>query len=188
MYQEFRKTATVKAKVFEKGDEDGMTTPENFTMLDAMENEKYRCVQPDLVPYISTLENQKHHGEFEKQYLCIGVKGEKWLVDKDIFEQTYESVSINEPSPADESDPVYNDAEKAAYHYGNLDRDNYNHRYPAFVAGTKWQSAQLEKRNRELYTVLSELYERTKFNAQGDLIEATFKKVVIALKNHEQSK
>lgn len=45
MYQEFRKTATVKAKLFEKGDEDGMTTPDNFTMLDAMENDKYGCGQ-----------------------------------------------------------------------------------------------------------------------------------------------
>jgi hypothetical protein len=93
MYQEFRKTATVKAKLFEKGDEDGMTVPENFTMLDAMENDKYNCAQPDLVPYISTLENQKHRGEFEKHYICSGIDGEKWLVDKDIFERTYELVS-----------------------------------------------------------------------------------------------
>jgi hypothetical protein len=93
MYQEFRKTATVKAKLFEKGDENGMTVPENFTMLDAMENDKYGCGQPDLVPYISTLENQKHRGEFGKHYLCSGIDGEKWLVDKDIFERTYELVS-----------------------------------------------------------------------------------------------
>jgi hypothetical protein len=93
MYQEFRKTATVKAKLFEKGDEDGMTTPENFTMLDAMENDKYGCGQPDLVPYISTLENQFHKGEFGKHYICSGIDGEKWLVDKDIFERTYELVS-----------------------------------------------------------------------------------------------
>lgn len=93
MYKEFRKTATVNAKLFEKGDEDGMTTPENFTMLDAMENDKYNCAQPDLVPYISTLENQKHRGEFGKHYICIGIDGERWLVDKDIFERTYEEVS-----------------------------------------------------------------------------------------------
>ena len=89
----YRKIATVQAKLFEKGDEDGMTTPENFTMLDAMENDKYGCGQPDLVPYISTLENQKHRGEFGKHYLCSGIDGEKWLVDKDIFERTYELVS-----------------------------------------------------------------------------------------------
>lgn len=92
MFKVYRKIATVKAKLFEKGDEDGMTTPENFTMLDAMENDKYGCGQPDLVPYISTLENQKHRGQFGKHYLCIGINNEKWLVDKDIFEKTYEIV------------------------------------------------------------------------------------------------
>ena len=90
--KEYRKTAIVKAKLFEKGDEDGMTTPENFTMLDAMENVKYGCGQPDLVPYISTLENQKHIGEFGKHYLCIGIHNERWLVNKDIFEATYELI------------------------------------------------------------------------------------------------
>ena len=90
MFRDYRKIATVKAKIFEKGDEDGMTMPENFTMLDAMENDRYSCAQPDLVPYISTLENQKHRGEFGKYYLCYGIDGEKWLVDKGIFERTYQ--------------------------------------------------------------------------------------------------
>ena len=90
MFRDYRKTATVKAKIFEKGDEDGMTIPENFTMLDAMENDRYGCAQPDLVHYISTLENQKHQGEFGKHYLCYGIDGEKWLVDKGIFERTYQ--------------------------------------------------------------------------------------------------
>jgi len=88
----YRKTATVQAKLFEKGDEDGMTTPENFTMFDAMENYKHGCGQPDLVPYISTLENEYHRGEFGKHYLCIGIKGERWLVEKKIFEATYKEV------------------------------------------------------------------------------------------------
>ena len=85
----YRKIATVEAKLFEQGDEDGMTTPENFTTLDAMENNKYVIKQPDLVPYISTLENQKHRGEFGKHYICSGIDGERWLVEKDIFERTY---------------------------------------------------------------------------------------------------
>ena len=38
------------------------------------------------------LENQFHKGEFGKHYICVGVKGEKWLVDKAIFEATYETV------------------------------------------------------------------------------------------------
>lgn len=92
MFKEYRKTATVKAKLFEKGDEDGMTTPENFTISDAIENNKYGCGEPDLVPFIATLENQKHRGQFAKHYLCVGVNNEKWLVDKDIFEATYEAI------------------------------------------------------------------------------------------------
>lgn len=87
MYQEFRKTSTVKAKLFEKGDEDGMIY--RNVMQEAMETDKYG-LPLDLVPYISTLENQFHRGEFGKHYICVGVKGEKWLVDKDIFESTYE--------------------------------------------------------------------------------------------------
>lgn len=93
MYKEYRKTATVKAKLFEKGDEDGMCMPENFTVQDAMENARYGCGQPIEVPYIKTLENQKHRGEFGQHYVCVGIDGERWLVDKLIFEKTYESVS-----------------------------------------------------------------------------------------------
>ena len=56
-----------------------------------MEDAKYGF-EPDLVPYISTLENQFHKGEFGKHYLCVGINGEKWLVEKSIFEATYEVV------------------------------------------------------------------------------------------------
>lgn len=91
-FKEYRKTATVKAKLFEKGDEDGMAMLEDFTMLDAMENDKYGCGQPEQVPYIATLENQKHRGEFGKHYLCIGVNNERWLVEKEIFQKTYEPI------------------------------------------------------------------------------------------------
>ena len=87
--KEYRKTATVKAKIFEKGDEDGMIHRDG--MLGAMEDSKYG-LQPDLVPYISTLENQYHKGEWGKHYLCVGINGEKWLVEKEIFERTYEEV------------------------------------------------------------------------------------------------
>jgi hypothetical protein len=91
--KEYRKTATVKAKLFEKGDEDGMTWTEselssNMALPLSMRD---KDLEPT-VPYISTLENQKHKGEFGKHYLCVGVKGEKWLVEKEIFESTYEAV------------------------------------------------------------------------------------------------
>jgi hypothetical protein len=89
MYKYYRKTAVVKAKLFEKGDEDGFVHRDG--MLGAMEDAKYR-LQPNLVPYIRTLENQFHQGEFGEHYVCIGVKGERWLVEKTIFEATYEEV------------------------------------------------------------------------------------------------
>lgn len=85
----YRKTATVDAKLFEKGDEDGMIHRED--LLGAMEDAKYG-ITPDLVPYISTLENQYHKGEFGKHYVVTGIDGERWLVEKDIFERTYTEV------------------------------------------------------------------------------------------------
>jgi hypothetical protein len=87
--KEYRKIATVKAKLFEEGDEDGFIHPEGF--IEAMLDAKYG-IKSEMVPFVSTLENQYHKGEFRKQYLCVGIKGEKWLVDKDIFEKTYEEI------------------------------------------------------------------------------------------------
>jgi hypothetical protein len=83
--KEYRKTATVKAKLFEKGDEDGLINSDLF--LDA----KY-STKTEPVPFIKTLENNYHKGEFGKHYLCVGIKGEKWLVEKEIFESTYEPI------------------------------------------------------------------------------------------------
>lgn len=88
--KEYRKTATVKAKLFEQGDEDGFIHRDG--MIGAMEDARYGF-EPDLVPYISTLENQYHKGEFSKHYVCVGVNGERWLVEKEIFEKTYEAIN-----------------------------------------------------------------------------------------------
>lgn len=88
--KEYRKTATVKAKLFEQGDEDGFIHRDG--MIGAMEDARYGF-KPDLVPYISTLENQHHKGEFGKHYVCVGVNGERWLVEKEIFEKTYEAIN-----------------------------------------------------------------------------------------------
>ncbi len=68
----YRKTATVQAKLFEPGDEDG--------------------IDPDGMPYIATLENQHHRGAHYLNYVCTGIQGERWLVEKVIFEETYEEV------------------------------------------------------------------------------------------------
>ncbi|MCU0405209.1 MAG: hypothetical protein MUE99_11750, partial [Chitinophagaceae bacterium] len=44
------------------------------------------------VPYLTTIESQRHFGLFGKYYVCKGIDGERWLVEKDIFEKTYEEV------------------------------------------------------------------------------------------------
>jgi hypothetical protein len=33
-------------------------------------------------------------GEFGKFYICVGIEGERWLVEKGIFEKTYELVNV----------------------------------------------------------------------------------------------
>jgi hypothetical protein len=96
-FKTYRKTATVQAKLFEEGDEDGFIS-RYYNDEDIDED---GCIHTSgligeheiKVPYISTLENQKHlsHG-FGREYLCVGVKGERWLVEKEIFESTYEPV------------------------------------------------------------------------------------------------
>jgi hypothetical protein len=93
----YRKIATVQAKLFEEGDEDGFITryynDEDIHEDGSISTSGLIGEHEIKVPYVSTLENQKHlsHG-FGREYLCVGIKGERWLVDKDIFESTYELV------------------------------------------------------------------------------------------------
>jgi hypothetical protein len=89
MFKKYIKTATVMAKLFEKGDEDGFIHRDG--VVGAIEDCRYK-LQPDLVPYIKTLENNHLKGEFGKHYICIGIEGEKWLVEKSIFEDTYKEI------------------------------------------------------------------------------------------------
>jgi hypothetical protein len=95
--KKYRKTAIVKAKIFEEGDEDGFIS-RYYNDEDVAED---GCVTTNgimgeheiKVPYVSTLENQKHMSSgFGREYLCVGIKGERWLVEKSIFESTYEEV------------------------------------------------------------------------------------------------
>lgn len=95
--KEYRKTATVKAKLFEKGDEDGFVTryynDEDVAEDGLISTSGIHGKHSIEVPYVSTLENQKHMSKgFGHEYICVGVKGERWLVDKEIFESTYEEV------------------------------------------------------------------------------------------------
>ena len=91
--KEYRKIATVKAKIFEQGDEDGFI--HRGDMMDAMEDARHE-LQINVVPFIKTLENQCHKGEFGKYYVCVGINNERWLVTKDIFESTYEEIKGGE--------------------------------------------------------------------------------------------
>ena len=96
--QEYRKKATVKAKIFEQGDEDGMSC--QLFRYDCLfeHGGKYKqCHECNLdlkkAPYVSTLENDKHFAkDFGLHYVVIGIKGERWLVEKSIFKETYEPI------------------------------------------------------------------------------------------------
>jgi len=96
--REYRKTATVKAKLFQQGDEDGMSCIPYVAMCQWKDqNGDYKqCTKCTLdipkMPYIGTLENERHFGEWGEEYICTGIQEEKWLVKKDIFEETYEEV------------------------------------------------------------------------------------------------
>ena len=84
----YRKKALVQAKIFEEGDED-VHEDGSISTSGIMGEHEIK------VPYVSTLENQKHLSRgFGRDYLCIGVDGERWLVEKSIFERTYEEVKL----------------------------------------------------------------------------------------------
>lgn len=95
----YRKIATVQAKLFEEGDEDGFVIrfydDEDVDDNGTIHTSGIIGEHEIKVPYVSTLENQKHlsHG-FGKDYICVGIDGERWLVEKDIFERTYEEVNF----------------------------------------------------------------------------------------------
>ena len=90
MYKTFRKIATVDAKLFEPGDEDGITTPADKAVPRALLDTITNPEEP--IPFITTIESQRHFGLFGKYYVCKGIDGERWLVEKGIFERTYEEV------------------------------------------------------------------------------------------------
>ena len=95
----YRKIATVKAKLFEEGDEDGMSCIPFVTQCvwkdpkGLYKNCKDCILEMPKRPYITELENDKFFGEWGENYLCCGIDGERWLVEKSIFERTYEVIS-----------------------------------------------------------------------------------------------
>ncbi len=91
MLKTYKKTVTVEAKLFEKGDEDGFSHRDG--MSDVLENIGLGVhSQAGISPYIKTLESNQHFGEFGDFYICTGINSERWLVEKSIFEKTYEEV------------------------------------------------------------------------------------------------
>lgn len=97
MYNTFRKTATVQAKLFEKGDEDGIAPVEDPAIPQQFKSSGTGTAAAEGVPFITTLESQRHFGRFGQYYICRGPEGERWLVEKAIFEKTYEMVREAEP-------------------------------------------------------------------------------------------
>ncbi len=96
----YRKIATVQAKIFEQGDEDGFVTrfydDDDINPDGSISTSVIMGRHKVEVPYISTLENQKHLSRgFGRDYVCTGIDGERWLVEKIIFEKTYEEVDSN---------------------------------------------------------------------------------------------
>lgn len=77
-FQTFAKSLPVQAKLFQPGDEDGIDVFDSAT--------------GEVRPFINTLENQKFFGLHGAHYLCVGAIGERWLVEKDIFERTYKLI------------------------------------------------------------------------------------------------
>jgi hypothetical protein len=94
----YRKIATVEAKLFEEGDEDGFISrfydDDDVNEDGSISTSGFMGEHEIKVPYVSTLENQKHLSKgFGREYICVGIDGERWLVDKDIFERTYEEIN-----------------------------------------------------------------------------------------------
>jgi hypothetical protein len=81
-----KKPISVKAKIFEPGDEDGFETDNSKDEFNISNRQ---------IPYISTLEGKLLYGNYGEHYIIFGNHNDKWLVRKDIFEETYEK--INKP-------------------------------------------------------------------------------------------
>ena len=98
MIKTYRKIATIKAKLFGPGDEDGLSCIPLISMCifkddDGKYKQCHKCkLNIDKKPFIKTLESQMHFGDWYKNYICTGIEDEHWLVAKDIFEKTYEEI------------------------------------------------------------------------------------------------
>jgi len=92
MFKTYRKTATVSAKLFEKGDEDGFAPSNDAAVPLQFKTPETGSDAGTEVPFITTLESQRHFGRFGQYYICHGPANDRWLVEKNIFENTYQEV------------------------------------------------------------------------------------------------
>lgn len=77
-----KKAITVEATQYERGMEDGFT--EAYESI----GEGVRGIKKVMKPYLQTLEGKS---TFDTDvYIVTGIKGERWAVRKDIFEEAYE--------------------------------------------------------------------------------------------------
>ena len=72
MKKYIKKPIAIVAKIFEKGDEDGYNQ--------------------DDIPFINTLEGRALQANFGEHYIVFGNHNDKWLVKKEVFEDTYQEV------------------------------------------------------------------------------------------------
>ena len=71
----YRQIDTIQAKLFEEGDQDGFIKDDFAGSISQ--------------PYIKDTDNYKFCGEFGENYLCVDENGDKWLVEKSIFERVW---------------------------------------------------------------------------------------------------
>jgi hypothetical protein len=71
----YRHKRTIKAKLFEFGDEEGIT-----------------CVNERSLPYITNATGYREVAVWGQSYLCILPDGNKFLISKELFERTYEEI------------------------------------------------------------------------------------------------
>lgn len=98
----YKRIEIVKAKLFEKGEQDGYT---NEDMIDTYEDGAYEEGDEDddgyiVVPYVNTGysfddddEDDMSIGRFGNSYLCILENGKRKLIEKTVFESTFQEIN-----------------------------------------------------------------------------------------------
>lgn len=91
MLREYKTENTIKAKLFRRGDEDGLWYDE--ATHDLLDDVRFG-IKPEKKPYIETKDsnNPIQFGTYYDYYLVIDEKGYKSLVPTDVFERKFKEV------------------------------------------------------------------------------------------------